>query len=166
MATPFTPTEAQKRDILIHVFYEIEQMLLASERKSSEQWLNNALLESTLLHARSLVHFFDDTTRKGKDVLSTDFGFSRCGPCISAADKERLDKELAHLTYARLDRATNEDRTWDYAVLLTPILERARDFAVHITNGPWTIGDPRLTGDCWRLLVGLIDERLARYAQR
>ena len=79
------PTSEQKEKILDAVFYEIEQLLFACSYKSGIINVDNALLESTLLHSRVLLDFYEKskrrTRRKGKqtiemdDVLAEDFDF-------------------------------------------------------------------------------------------
>ena len=61
MKMPFNPTDSQKRDALYDVFYEIEQLFHAARSlpTNAAAAINNALLESTLIHTRSLLDFFE-----------------------------------------------------------------------------------------------------------
>src|SRR5215813_11128145 len=80
----FHPTPKQKDIALGHFFYRVEQLIFSSMRRfTPDQIVHNALVESTLLHARALLEFFERKSRtkdprryEKDDVLLADYGFS------------------------------------------------------------------------------------------
>ncbi|MGD0898699.1 MAG: hypothetical protein ABR915_12755, partial [Thermoguttaceae bacterium] len=87
--------------------------------------LRSAMLESFLLHARTLRDFLcHDKKRWDDDVLAGDF-FKvpetwtkvrpQLGPYLTQ-NKMRLDKTLAHISYARLRFRANDE--WDISAVL------------------------------------------------
>src|SRR2546428_11414548 len=81
--------------------------------------IHNALLESSMIHARSLIDFLYDENPSDSDVVANDF-FDDPSDYRSARDPmtdllrtvpHRVGKEIAHLTYDRLGKAP-EQRTW------------------------------------------------------
>ncbi len=82
----------------------------------------SALLEPFLLHVRNIREFlYNDGAKKKDDVLALDFfdnpdDWTKKRPPIGAylkSIRERLNKSLAHITYARLDYRQYE--LWDLA---------------------------------------------------
>ena len=168
MRVQFSPTPHQKQTILEAFFYEVEQLLDASSTKTHNTCLNNALLESTLVHARILLDFYERPTRtirhEGKqqiemdDVLAVDYGFPARQVEIPPVERERLNKDLAHLTYSRADRRP-EDKGWDYRKVVYPILTRSKEFIEHLLFTGTASSDPRTIEGC-KLLIRRIEDRL------
>jgi len=164
----FNPTPEQKEKILDAVFYEIEQLLFACSYKSDNNNINNALLESTMIHVRALLDFFEkperSTRRVGNqkveldDVLATDFNFYTRDIQIQPQDRERLNKDLAHLTYSRVDRS-QEDKRWAYQSVVFPVLERSKEFLEVLLSNWIQEDDVNSIGFCRNLIIG-IDKRL------
>ena len=88
--TPYSPGEDEMLHALGHVYYEIEQfywcILLQSQMpKETFRAIQNAYLESMLVHVRVLKDFFEQPSRRVDrktqqemdDVLSSDFGFKK-----------------------------------------------------------------------------------------
>jgi hypothetical protein len=77
---------------------------------AGESVINNALLESFGIHVRGLIWFFDADSPRKDDVIAEDFlplsdTWQVARPKKTAVleeAKSRADKEIAHLTYARL----------------------------------------------------------------
>ena len=157
--TKFTPSPAQLKGALEHVYYEIAQ-LTETLIGSNNVAVNNALVESRLIHVRALLDFFERSTRrvmKGTemdDVLSLDYGFAPQTVGISSLYQERLNKDLAHLTYSRSERLATE-KPWPHDQVVLPILGRCKQFAEHLisnylpTNCPETVTE-------WRALLDKI----------
>ena len=91
-----------------------------------------------LAHARVLYYFFETSIRArqrkmdGDDVVSEDFDFPAQSIPLPAADRPRVNKDLMHLTYARL-RHSPESKPWPdsiLACLLCPVLS----FMEHVKN--------------------------------
>jgi hypothetical protein len=164
----FHLTSEQKQAVLEAVFYEVEQLLAASLIKTNDIYINNALLESTLVHARILLDFFEKsrraTYREGNrrteldDVLAVDYGFVAQEVQIPPNDRERLNKDLAHLTYSRATRKP-KDRWWDYTQVVYPILTRSREFVEHLLSN-WLLADNVEATLACRNLLKRIERRI------
>lgn len=111
-----------------HISYEIE-MLNFSLDKLIKGGLNilerNAFLEDLLLHSRNIIDFlYLDEPNHSDDTLALDFfidaePYLRQRPPISESLinlKKRANKEINHLTYARLE-VTSEGKIWQTASL-------------------------------------------------
>lgn len=122
-----------------HLFYEL-QMLEGCYSGikfgiAGQSILNNALIESFVMHARVLFHFYYPDKPWTDDIIAEDF-FQKPAEWISVRPPEseiskkarnRVGKEAAHLTYARL-WLTSEEKDW--ALYFDPIIEGIR----HNTN--------------------------------
>ncbi len=93
-----------------------------------------ALIEAFLIHARALIHTFYPGGRVDRDdVLAADFFDVPASweqarpalPAILAPIRERINGELAHISYRRL---TVRDPSWDYVGILAAIEELFRVF--------------------------------------
>jgi hypothetical protein len=133
----FHPTPKQRDIALGHFLYRVEQLIFSSMRRPTvDQVVHNALVESTLVHSRALLEFFERksrTNRKGyekDDVLLADYGFSPFKVQINPNYKKRLDKDLAHFTYS--ERVTSDEKKWNYEELVHPILLGTKDFIEHL----------------------------------
>lgn len=102
-----------------HVVYEVEQMAhLASFISAgtatsatvaglADVALKNALIESMLIHLRALMDFLEGSAPHKADMAISDFlppGKTWTSPTkmsITQTDRDRLDREIAHLTYHR-----------------------------------------------------------------
>jgi hypothetical protein len=98
----------------ISMFSEMYKVLEKDEPESPER---NACLESFLIHARNLRDFFYPKSRNQDDVLTSDFipGWEDKAGKMGAyldANRERINKEIAHLTYTR-NKETEESKKWD-----------------------------------------------------
>ncbi len=137
--TPFVPSQGNKLAALADVAYEIEQILqLCSNWPQQPGLQQNAWLEATLIHTRQLLDFFEDSKRsvyKGRendDILAIDFGFTPRPIALDRIFRERLNKDLAHLSYSRRQRI-GAAKSWDLTKL-QPLLERSHRFAQHICS--------------------------------
>ncbi|UCD28076.1 MAG: hypothetical protein JSV03_13410 [Planctomycetota bacterium] len=114
MAKKFTPTETQIRKSVLGVCYEIDQMIGAFSKccETTDTIIKNACLESSLIHTRILRDFFNHTKRNKdyQDVLAIDFGFPECLVTLPDGVNERLNKDLAHLTYQSVERPLTEKK--------------------------------------------------------
>ena len=122
-----------------HLYYEI-MMLSATSRAlalgiSGKSILTNALLESFVIHARSLLYFLYDTNPKPDDVVADDFfpdqrEWHKARPAkstILATVHRRVGKEVAHLTYAR-QLVTAEMKNWDFVAIGDEIIRSCNVF--------------------------------------
>jgi len=83
--------------------------------------INNALLESFTIHVRALIGFFFSENPRNDDIVAEDF-FLDPNDWINKRSlktdllekaKKRADKEVAHLTYTRLE-ITPEQKQWEF----------------------------------------------------
>jgi hypothetical protein len=166
MDKSFRPTPELKDIALGHFLYRLEQLMGSSmHHPVYDQILRNALVESTLVHSRALLEFFErerrTKDRKGyekDDVLLEDYGFISAKVLINPIYKQRLNKDLAHFTYS--ERVTTDQRKWNYQELVPPILLKAREFIDYLLQNY-----PTLTPDrrerCKRQL-----ERIDKYIMK
>ena len=131
----YHPTDIEIEQAVALIYYEIKQLidstLLSQDVKDIR--FKNAFVESVLVHTRILIEFFENERRWKDDVLTSDFGFSPKKLNISDHDRDRLNKDLAHLTYSRLNRS-HEEKNWDYINVVLPILIRASEYIKFLLN--------------------------------
>lgn len=153
--TKFTPSSTQLKDALEHVCYEIAQ-LVETLKVTDNNAVNNALLESRLIHVRAFLDFFQKSTRRNwrgqelDDVLSLDYGFASQRISVPSTYQERLNKDLAHLTYSRSQRLPKE-KPWPTDEVVLPILERSRQFCEHLISNYLPTNCPEKLAD-WQTL--------------
>lgn len=141
MMSVWSPTDIQKSKAWEHILYEMNELALRylhikelEVRTSNPVFaraIYNGMLESLLLHSRNLIHFFEGP-RKKDDILAQDFLIGDDSELKLKIDvpsewRERMNKDIAHLTYARTER-TQESKTWDIVGLVTPILQTCDKF--------------------------------------
>jgi hypothetical protein len=155
----FSPTPAQLKGALEHIYYEIAQLTETLIGTNSTA-INNALVESRLIHVRALLDFFQKSARrtfKGKeldDVLSLDYGFGPKTIGIPSSYQERLNKDLAHLTYSRADRPPAE-KPWPHDQVILPILSCSKQFGEHLISNYLPTNCPEKLTE-WQALVDKI----------
>lgn len=96
----------------------------------------NAFLESFTIHTRALLQFLFPKDAKPDDVLAEDYfenpddWFQLRGelPEPLTIVNRRVGKEIAHLTYARLD-VTPETKGWNIPVIWAALLRVLQAFA-------------------------------------
>jgi hypothetical protein len=118
-------TETELRKASDHLHYEISMFQSLVQGMASgiagNSVINNSLLESFGIHVRALVWFFYAEKPYPDDVIAEDFFLSAsewqlARPSLTQVletAKKRADKEIAHLTYARLD-VTPEQKPWEF----------------------------------------------------
>jgi hypothetical protein len=135
-----------------YVTYEIETLAFASEhlggwhsspKASPEDSEKNVALESFLLHFRNLRAFLcpllqtdpqkEPPRVKPDDVIASDFlrestARNVVSPDPFLADKERIDKMLAHISYQRTRYITTGQDGWAVAKMLELMLEQFEVF--------------------------------------
>ena len=131
---PYEPTAAEKSSALGHLFYELQQMWGAAHL-SSKDFIQNALVESYLVHVRVLLEFFEHEVRTSRrdgsvrsendDVLSKDFGFPARAINLARIYRERLNKDLVHLAYSRTNRLSKH---WVICEVVAPVAARGARF--------------------------------------
>lgn len=121
------------RDTSEHLFYEYWMFNSLAQAMASgifgQGALNNAVLESFTLHARILLNFLYAWEPKPDDVIAEDY-FDEPSQWLTVRPEKtetlnvmiptRVGKEVAHLTYARLD-ITAEAKQWPFIQIANEI---------------------------------------------
>lgn len=131
-----TRTNEELKKVCEHVSYEIWMLnKTASLSDTTDAAKNNAYIESFGLHARVLLDFVYNTNGRSDDVLAVDF-FDDPTEWIDSIEEKseilekvhpRVGKELAHLTYMRLE-VTPEEKEWDRSEICKDINETVKKF--------------------------------------
>jgi hypothetical protein len=111
------------------VFYEIMFALGVSDHDTSDYCVWEHLNFSRMGHARALIYFFECSERNRRwpdDLLSEDFGFPPRSIGLSKEDKDRLNKDLFHLSSSRLRHDANS-KPWPHTIL-NRVHERCVEF--------------------------------------
>lgn len=140
-------SEEERKQVAQRVGYEWEmfQRLAVEWSKLDEEKqpvLKNAVLEAFLLHARNMRNFLycsrKDKDRKDEspkvivkddDVLAEDFidDSTQWQPPSKTGyiwdEKERLDKALAHISYARIDYHLSNNKQWNIGEIMLQLAE-------------------------------------------
>jgi hypothetical protein len=108
-----------------HLYYEVRMLEHMSTGIHSgiagNSAINNAFIESFVIHARILLDFFYPSKPRPDDVIVTDFfqhpkTWEKARPektGILDTIHKRVGKEAAHLTYAR-QKVSEEQKRWDH----------------------------------------------------
>jgi hypothetical protein len=165
----FVPTNSQLTAGIEHPFYEMEMLAFAADAvlensPNLSRQIHFALVESFVTHARALLHFFyDKQKRYPTDLLATDFvadpkawrARHRTPPAALAAFKIRADKEVAHVTTARVV-GIPPSKVWpvtDIRAALTPAMQEfVRDVEATASNAAPTL--PGASGPAFPGAVG------------
>lgn len=134
-----------------HVAYEIwmffslarllgeGQIEITAPTDADARLLYNALIEAFVLHLRNLIDFIYEGKRWETDIVASDFfppgEWTRLRGDITPVlikAAERANKEIAHLTTARI-ASTPPEKSWDFqslAIEIRPLLRRMVDNAL------------------------------------
>ncbi len=151
----YVPNSVELSKALDHVFHEIWQLTLAAGATTSQVMLKNAILESRLLHVRNLLDFFERPTSGKDDVLSAHYDFPASRVDVDQQSGERLNKDLAHLTYSRT-RRREADKAWHHDQAVLPVLSRCLEFAEHVLRTRAAYGER--TKEEWHTLLASLAE--------
>lgn len=136
MGKPIIPTGDEKLQILHpHVFYGIQQLagLFLEPASDRRPFFENARVESIASNCRNLVFFETKVAdRKDDDVVAEDFGFPASVLPIQVKVRHRVNKEVAHITYSRIEHDLPGNRGWPYPDFVPLILKRSADFITHL----------------------------------
>ena len=131
-------TDEELRAVSEHLYYEVGMLLnlakVLATGSLGNGTLENAALESFTVHARGLLDFLYADNPREDDVVADDFlggqgtwpGVRGDIPPILNDVRQRVGKEVAHLTYARLS-VTPEAKQWlflDIAGAMQTVLGR------------------------------------------
>ncbi len=95
-----------------------ESGFVPEEAADTATW--NALLESFLIHARVLFDFLYASDPRRDDVTAEHYAAGWEGKRPGASQnllelKRRVNKEVAHISYVRLERPTEAEKHWEFA---------------------------------------------------
>ena len=142
--------------MLHHVQYEIRHCMLIPEWRDEAHILKEAIFLSFFVHARVLIHFFEDTRRRPDDIFSSDFGLSPVKLSLPSDVHTRFGKDMMHITWKRL-RHTSESKPWPIRETYSAIKPTATAFVDHVVN---TFGKelPENEEALWRELQRLLHQ--------
>jgi hypothetical protein len=141
-APPFVPTHEQRTALLYDsVFYEMLYAFGISRHDVTDYCAWEHINFSRMGHARALYDFFETPTarRQQDDAVSEDFGFAARPIDRPANDRTRLNKQLFHITYSRL-QFNETSKPWPDTIL-SCLHERCVEFIKHLlAQGPPLVG--------------------------
>ncbi len=127
-----TRTADELREASNHLHYEVWMLSSLANGIASgisgQGPIANALLESFVIHVRAIMDFLYADSPQADDVVAEDFfdnseQWTKMRPALSqtlSQAKRRAGKEVAHLTYARLD-VTPETKPWLFVQITNEI---------------------------------------------
>src|SRR5437762_909232 len=140
--------------MLHHVQYEIRHCMLIPECRDDAHILKEAIFLSFFVHARVLIHFFEDTSGWPDDVFSSDFGFSPVKLPVPPDVNTRFGKDMMHITWKRL-RHTPESKPWPIRETYSAIKPTATAFVDHVVD-TYGLELPESEQALWRELQRLL----------
>ena len=129
-----------------HLYYEVWMLSSLANGIASgiagQGPIANALLESFVIHVRAVMDFLYAETAKPDDVVAEDFfdspdQWTSIRPQLSETlshAKRRAGKEVAHLTYARLD-VTPATKPWKFVQIADDISSVMNAFLQNVSRG-------------------------------
>lgn len=139
------PEAERRREASEHLLYEMDmlegtarQLACGVDLEGQDAVIRrNALLESFAIHARTLIGFFGVGPSWNGDVLAEHYVPTEVARALThrlsqdarvAHVRDRVNKDVAHLTYDRATRGP-EARTWDLAAVVQTFREVMSAFA-------------------------------------
>jgi len=119
------------------VTLSVDNLVLTPQRSAT--WVGNALLESFLLHARTVADFLrnhhdNPKDRRADDVLAVDYLPSwQPRDALSRDDRRGINKQLAHLSIKRLP---GSERPWHFAAIASRLLAGMGTFLAEFLDAP------------------------------
>lgn len=123
-----------------HLSYEVNMLINTAHilsQPNNQQFIVNAFLESFTIHLRVLIEFIWESSNPRKDdAIESDFFKSKTEweklrpefPIVLEPTRSRTGKEIAHLTYSRMD-VTPEIKGWNIAEMTKAMLHSLKIFA-------------------------------------
>ena len=139
------------------IYYEIIFALGVSIHDPKDYCVWEHLNHSRLGHARALIYFFEcsGTERKwSDDIVSEDFGFPAQRLVLQKSERDRLNKDLFHISAARL-RHDQLTKPWTHEIL-TRVHERTLEF-IRFLLSPTVRRDYEVEDNNWRVLLTILD---------
>lgn len=132
---PYAPSKTERQHGLVEVFFEIDQLERRCQIQTKTPDMTRALRESSVVHARALLEFFERSERSGDgdEILAADYAFPAEPIAIDETLRVRLESDLGRLVYSRRTRLSS-GRGWTVGLLAAPVLGRARRFIDHLID--------------------------------
>ena len=138
-------TDRQLEDASEHVNYELDMLaatisFLSKGSGETNQHTWNAYLESFVIHLRSVIDFlYPPTNHKQDDILAEDYvtnvaEWNNDRPAktnLLRDAKTKADKQVAHLTYARV----SADKDWNWEGISADLNKVVICFFDHLPDG-------------------------------
>ncbi len=136
-------TDPELQNASHHLHYEIWMLTSLANGIGSgiagQGPIANALLESFVIHVRTLMDFLYNDSPQPDDVIAEDYFSSpdewrKVRPELTEllkSSKRRAGKEVAHLTYARLD-VTPETKPWAFIQIANELSAIINMFLQHV----------------------------------
>ena len=167
-AAPYTPTDAERHMLSEHLQYDIQMTFDLSDVLFSlfvgppatplDQVVRNALLESFLVRARSVVEFLWHDRRKQEDALAADYfppgDWKRMRPDrpqrLNRLVTQKVGWGAMHLTYPRARTTGNpQAKQWEPVRMCAALEPTARLFIDNVVAAQF---DPHWFNDIERVL--------------
>lgn len=128
-----------------HLYYELDMMFFSASAYSScldyDKRLGDSILESFVLHFRVVFDFFYSDSCRADDAIAYDFfddpdEWRRARGEASEElrnSKIKANKDLAHLTYARLGRSY-EGKLWQVIIVVQELSLTMSKFLEHVAK--------------------------------
>lgn len=133
-----SPSKVDLAGALPHIRFEITSFLFEPEDNGLDHYFTESLAFRRMAHARALISFFTDKATDGHvkndDALADDYIYLGPPPFSKTEIrdiKDRINKHLFHITYARAKLAPNEKR-WPQETIFPPVITSCKDFVSHV----------------------------------
>jgi hypothetical protein len=133
--TTFVPSPAQTKELFRNsIWYEIVYTFGVPEHDPRDYCQWEMINYSRLAHARVLYDFLQTpkADRHLDDVVVEDFRYPVQAVTLPPADRDRLNKDLLHLSYGRV-RHTRKTKPWPSSIL-SNLLDPVLGFMRHIRD--------------------------------
>lgn len=141
------PSDKDRDHGLDSIYYEMRMFAYCAESSlefQGEGEKESILLESLLLHIRILLEFFEKDCRtvfrkkgvriENDTILSKDYRFNPQPIKIPKIYRERLNPDLAHLSYSRHKKISSIDKSWKIKDIVVPIARKCIEFLECLGN--------------------------------
>jgi hypothetical protein len=132
-------------------WWSLEQRNRSFAKDTTCITIKNAALESSLMSIRDLDDFFlCRTDTRQDDLIASDYGFPAGRNFLSGAERDEINKKLAHLTYRSAqelhqDPLRRNPRTWNNAEMVNKATSLLLEFLNHLES-VFFVGDSAQIG--------------------
>jgi hypothetical protein len=159
MPKVFTPTEEDLTAVFANsMWYEIVYTFGVPKHDPWDYCQWEMINLSRMAHARVLYGFLEtkkEDRRFNDDVLAEDFGYPAQPVLLPKEDRERLNKDLFHLSYRRL-RHTKESKRWPDSIIAN-LLEPTLGFMRYIRDSRANLFSSSTESESWRDTITLLE---------